>query len=79
MPSYYYTHASLAAAAGQLGDRDTARRALRELLAQNPDFATSAREDFAKWLGRGELLEHTLEGLRKAGLEVAPEKLTRSQ
>ena len=77
MPSYYYTHASLAAAAGQLGDRDTARRALRELLAQKPDFAATARENFAKWLGHGELLEHTLEGLRKAGLEVAPEKLTR--
>jgi hypothetical protein len=32
---------------------DTARRALRELLAQKPDFATSAREDFAKWLAQG--------------------------
>jgi adenylate cyclase len=72
MPSYYYTHASLAAAAGQLGDRDTACRALRELLAQKPDFARSAREDFAKWFGHGELLEHVLDGLRKAGLEVPP-------
>ena len=32
---------------------DTARRTLRELLAQKPDFATSAREDFAKWLAQG--------------------------
>jgi len=77
MPSYYFTHAVLAAAAGQLGDRDTARRALRELLAQKPDFATSAREDFAKWLGHSELLEHVLDGLRKAGLEVPQEKRTR--
>jgi tetratricopeptide (TPR) repeat protein len=77
MPSYYFTHASLAAAAGQLGDRDTARRALRELLAQKPAFATSAREDFAKWLGHSELLEHVLDGLRKAGLEAPQEKRTR--
>ena len=75
MPSYYYTHASMAAAASQLGDREMARRALHELLAQNPDFAMSAREDFAKWFGHGELLEHVLHGLRKAGLEVPPEKL----
>ena len=27
MPSYYYTHASMAAAASQLGDREMARRA----------------------------------------------------
>jgi adenylate cyclase len=71
MPSYYYTHAALAAAAGQLGDRDTARRALRELLAQKPVFATSAREDFSKWMGQSELLEHVLDGLRKAGLEIS--------
>jgi ABC-type transporter Mla subunit MlaD len=74
MPSYYYTRASLAATAGQLGERDTARRALRELLAQKGDFAASAREDFAKWLGHSELLEHVLDGLRKAGLEIAPER-----
>jgi TolB-like protein/class 3 adenylate cyclase len=77
MPSYYYTQAVLAAAAGQLGDRDTARRALREFLAQKPDFAASAREDFAKWLSHGELLKDVLDGLRKAGLEVPPEKFTR--
>jgi hypothetical protein len=75
MPSYYFTHASLAAAAGQLRDYDNARRALHELLAQNPGFAASAREDFAKWFGHGELLEHVLNGLRKAGLEIPPQKL----
>jgi serine/threonine protein kinase/tetratricopeptide (TPR) repeat protein len=72
MPSYYYTHASLAAAYGQLGERDAARAALRELLALKPDFASVAREDYAKWFGSGELVEHILEGLRKAGLDVDP-------
>ena len=75
MPSYYYTHAALAAASGQLGDRDISRRALRELLAQKPDFAATAREDFAKWIGHGELLELVLDGWRKAGLEIAGETL----
>jgi len=70
MPTYYFTHAALAAAAGQLGDHDAARRALRELLSQKPEFATSAREDFGKWIGHNELLEHVLDGLRKAGLEI---------
>jgi len=71
MPSYYFTHAALAAAAGQLGERDTARRALGELLAQSPGFAASARNDFAKWISHGELLEDVVDGLRKAGLEIA--------
>jgi non-specific serine/threonine protein kinase len=70
MPSYFYTHAAIAAAHGQLGEREAAEGALEELLAQKPDFATSAREEFGKWVGAGELLESFLDGLRKAGLEV---------
>jgi serine/threonine-protein kinase len=70
MPSYYYTHASIAAAYGQLGEREAAQGALRELLALKPDFAAVAREDYAKWFGPGELVEHILDGLRKAGLET---------
>jgi TolB-like protein/Tfp pilus assembly protein PilF len=72
MPSYFYTHASIAAAYGQLGERKAAQGALRELLAQKPDFAAIAREEWAKWVGPGEFLEHVLEGLRKAGLEIPP-------
>ena len=70
MPSYYYTHAAIAAAYGQLGEREAAQGALRELLALKPDFAAVAREDYAKWFGPGELVEHILDGLRKAGLEI---------
>ena len=70
MPSYFATHAALAAAYGQLGDEEAARRAASELLAQKPGFAEVAREEFAKWFGRGELLEHFLDGLRKAGLAI---------
>jgi TolB-like protein/Flp pilus assembly protein TadD len=70
MPSYYYTHVALAQAHGQLGDREAAQRALRELLAQKPHFAEAVHEELGKWLGPGELLEHALDGLRKAGLDI---------
>jgi TolB-like protein/cytochrome c-type biogenesis protein CcmH/NrfG len=70
MPTYFFTHASLAAVYGQLGDQSAARQAVRDLLTQKPDFAATAREDWGHWLGPGELLEHLLDGLRKAGLEV---------
>jgi TolB-like protein/cytochrome c-type biogenesis protein CcmH/NrfG len=70
MPSYYYTHASIAAAWGQLGEREAAQGALRDLLSLKPDFAAVAREDYAKWFGPGELVEHVLDGLGKAGLDV---------
>jgi TolB-like protein/Tfp pilus assembly protein PilF len=71
LPTYFYTHAATAAACGQLGDREAAGQALRELLALRPDFAASAREQYRKWFGEGELLERILDGLRKAGLDVA--------
>jgi TolB-like protein len=72
MPSYFYTHATIASIYGQLGEREAAQGALRELLAQKPDFAEIAREEWAKWVGPGELLEHILDGLREAGLEIPP-------
>jgi TolB-like protein/Tfp pilus assembly protein PilF len=71
MPTYFFTHAALASIYGQLGDTEAAKRALHELLAQKPDFATTARNDWGKWFGQGELLEHVLEGLEKAGLDVS--------
>jgi serine/threonine protein kinase len=72
MPSYFYTHAALASAYGQLGEREAAEGAVRELLAQKPDFVTVARDEWAKWLGHGEIVEHMLDGLRKAGLDIPP-------
>jgi TolB-like protein/Tfp pilus assembly protein PilF len=73
MPNYFYAHAARAVALGQLGQREAAEKELRELLTLRPDFATEARGEYAKWYD-SELVEHMLEGLRKAGLEVAPEK-----
>ena len=70
MPGDFYVPAVIAAAYGQLGDREAARIALLQLLAMKPDFAATAREELEKWFGPSELVEHFLNGLRKAGLEV---------
>ncbi len=47
MPSYFHTHALRAAALGQLGRLDDAQKALQELLALRPDFAATARQEYA--------------------------------
>ena len=71
LPSYFYTHAVIAVAAAQLGELDTAHKAVRDLLALKPDFATCGHEEFAKWVGEGELLDRVVDGWRKAGLQIA--------
>ena len=69
LPHFYRTHVFTAAAYGQLGERDSAGKALRELLILRPDFAATAREEFRKWYD-SELVEHLIDGLRKAGLAI---------
>jgi len=59
----------LAAAHGQLGEREAAQDAVRELLALMPYFAATARQECEKWW-EPQLVEHLLDGLRKAGLEI---------
>ena len=77
MPNYFYAYAARAAALGQLGQLEAAEKELRELLALRPDFATAARREFAKWYD-SERVEHLIEGLRKAGLDVSASKATDS-
>ena len=69
MHGYFWGPATSAAAFGQLGEREQAQKALKELLVIRPDFATTAHQEFAKWLDE-ELVEHYVEGLHKAGLET---------
>lgn len=69
MPGYFWGPAAQAAAFGQLSESDNARKALNELLAIRPDFAATARDEFGKWFDR-EFLDHFIEGLVKAGLEI---------
>ena len=71
MPGFWRTSFALAIAYGQLGDQQAARNAVGDLLALRPDFPTVAREELGKWWDP-ELVKHLIEGLRKAGLEIAP-------
>ena len=69
MPRFWRTNVALAAAYGQLGERDAARDAVQALVTSRPEFALVAREELAKWWDP-ELVEHLIDGLRKAGLEI---------
>ena len=71
MPGFWRTHLALATAYAQLGEREAARKSIRELLAIRPDFGATGRQELAKWWD-AQLVEHLLDGLRKAGLEIAP-------
>ena len=70
MPGYYWPHATLAAVYGQLGEKERAAAALRELLVLRSNFGAIAREEYGRW-NEVEFVEHLLDGLRKAGLEIA--------
>ena len=72
MPGFFYTHVVLAAVYGQLGERDAAGNALRELLALKPDIALHVRDELGKWYPPA-LVAQLIEGLRKAGLDVVNE------
>jgi TolB-like protein len=72
MPGFWRTQLALAVTHAQLGHRDAARNAVEELLKIKPNFALAARQELGKWWD-AELTEHLIEGLRKAGLEIAVE------
>ncbi len=69
MPNYYHVPALCAAALGQLDRPEEAQKAVRDLLALRPDFAATARQEYAKWYNP-ELIEQIIDGLRKAGLQI---------
>jgi adenylate cyclase len=70
MPGYFHVPALQAGALGQLGRREEARKAVQDLLVLRPDFAATARQEYTKWYD-SDNVEHMIEGLRKAGLEIA--------
>ena len=70
MPGYPWTHGSLAIAHAQLGHTEAAKRHLNDFLALSPQYAKIARVDLSKWFVSQEYVEHILEGLAKAGLDV---------
>ncbi len=77
IPGYFFTHLITAAAYGQLGMKKPAQKAVDELLALRPDINNAAREDLGIWF-QSDHVEHVLDGLRKAGLEIADEEAARA-
>jgi tetratricopeptide (TPR) repeat protein len=74
-PQNYYTHAVLAICYAQLDRMEEARKALRDMLALKPNYAEVARELHGRWIDP-DLVEQLMDGLRKAGLEIAGEEGT---
>jgi TolB-like protein len=75
LPGHWGMQAAMAAAYGQLGERDAAGKALQALLKLRPDFADAIRKDVEKWW-EPDYGKHLIDGLRKAGLELAGEEGT---
>ena len=70
MPGHYFYYSSIAAAAGQLGLTEEAESAIDELLKLFPDFPQRARANYELLNLPSQLINHLLDGLRKAGLKV---------
>ena len=70
MPGYDMQCLVLAATCGQLGRFDEARAHVDTLLTVGPELAGNVRKECSKWLASDELVEHIVDGLRKAGLEI---------
>jgi serine/threonine protein kinase len=71
MSGFWRTNLALAAVYGQLGETDAAGAAVRGLLELRPDFPRVARDELEKWWDP-QLVQHLIDGLGKAGMEIAP-------
>jgi hypothetical protein len=58
------------AALGQLNRLDEAQPNIDHLLQLKPEFESKARYLISRFVKEDELVEHVLEGLRKAGMDV---------
>ena len=71
MPGYYFVSMDLAMINAQLGRIEEARKHLKTFIALAPDVARDPRAETSKWWCFDEnFVEHRMEGLRKAGLDV---------
>ncbi|MGC2719933.1 MAG: protein kinase [Candidatus Acidiferrales bacterium] len=68
MPGFWRTQLALAMSYGQLGELEPARAAVQGMVRSSPNFATAPRAELEKWHD-AEMVDHILDGLRKAGLE----------
>ncbi|HEX4441856.1 MAG TPA: protein kinase, partial [Thermoanaerobaculia bacterium] len=71
MPGFFWVPLWAAACYGLLGRRAEGAAAVQELRRLDPDIALHAREFVNSWLYASGLTERYLDGLRRAGLEIA--------
>jgi TolB-like protein/cytochrome c-type biogenesis protein CcmH/NrfG/predicted Ser/Thr protein kinase len=71
VPGLFWPYLVIASACGHLGRHTEAEAAVRDLLALDPEFAKHARSNVGTWHFASGLMEPILEGLRRAGLEIA--------
>jgi TolB-like protein/cytochrome c-type biogenesis protein CcmH/NrfG len=76
LPGQWFSHAAVAAACGQLGQVDRARKAVKDLLKLRPEFASTVRGDIEKWW-EPKYVERMIDGWRKAGLDVPAAEIKR--
>jgi hypothetical protein len=70
-PGFFWPYLVMASACGHLDRRAEAKAAVRDLLALDPEFAAHARSKVGTWHFASGLMDPILDGLRKAGLEIA--------
>lgn len=74
MPDYWGPYYWRTIAFAQLGREEDARAAAKRLLELFPTFANEAQNYFRRFNRPEAAIEHTIEGLRKAGIDVAGEQ-----
>ncbi len=74
VPGLFWPYLVVASACGHLGRRAEAAAAVRDLLSLDPEFAAHARSNIGSWHFASGLMGPILDGLRKAGLDLAPEQ-----
>ena len=76
MPEYDWVSLFLAATCAQLGLLEAAKAHLETVLRIGPELARNPRLELRKWYVSEELVDHVLDGLRKAGLEITDDDET---
>ncbi|MFN0316781.1 MAG: tetratricopeptide repeat protein [Burkholderiales bacterium] len=70
LPELFWTHVWLAMDYGQLGRQQEAKAALTKLAKLYPDFGKNARRELRNYMITDSAIEHAIDGLRKAGLDI---------
>jgi hypothetical protein len=70
IPSLFWGPMLRVAALGQLNRLDEAKPNIAHLLQLKPEFESKARYLISRFVKENELVEHVLDGLRKAGMNV---------